>query len=457
MAVDAATQPAPSRAAPGAADLFTGRYSLRWPTERRAFWLTLLFAPLTVAFVSIVIPEHVSAQQVALLIVVAMVYVTIVRGRLLGTSIRAHERQLPDLHRIVERCARVLGMPMPHVFVREDLFVCITGMGLGQPYSLALSSVWLPHLEEDEIAFLVGAELGHIAAGHTRLTSLFSASGKENPFIALVFGAWLRRTEYTADRVGLLCCGSIDAAIRAIFKCSFHPLASRVSFVAFSDQRHELAVDPGLKMGEWLGESPYAVNRLRELQLFAESPAYDYWKAEFDRRRAALDASALPAPEVPWAPKDAGIFQRGLAFLVDYIVVSNIVSGVNFLTTPEVQEKYGKGAVPTSDLVGQAINQFLQQHGLTLAVSVAGYGMLALLFAYSALLVAFTGRTFGMMIFGLRVVRDDLARVSGGRAVWRYLLALVSVTLVVPLLFGLFRGRLLHDRLSHTRVIRGGA
>ena len=434
--------------------LFTSSDSLRWRTERRAFWLTLLFAPLTIAFVGLFIPEHFTAQQIATLIVVAMVYVTIARGRLLGTSIRAHEQQLPDLHRIVERCARLLRLPMPHIFVREDLFVCITGMGLGQPYSLALSSQWLPHLEEDEIAFLVGAELGHIAAGHTRLTSLFSASGKENPLVALVFGAWLRRTEYTADRVGLLCCGSLDSAIRAIFKCSFHPLASRVSFVAFSDQRRELTVDPGLKMGEWLGETPYAVNRLRELQLFAESPLFMRWKSEFDRRREEIESAGYVAPEMPWVPKDAGIFQRGLAFMVDWIVVSTIGIGVTKLPTYTL----GKNETPGVGYADwQALNTWLSQHGVSLTLSVGDANTFMFILAYSALLVAFTGRTFGMMIFGLRVVRNDLSRVGVWRAVWRYVLAAFSMILVFPLLFGLFRGRLLHDRLSHTRVIRGGA
>ena len=440
-------------------DLFASPVSLRWPTERRAFWLTLLFAPATVAFVSIVIPEHFSAQQVALLIVVAMVYVTIARGRLLGTSIRAHDRQLPALHKIVERCARLLGVPMPHVFVREDLFVCITGMGLGQPYSLALSSQWLPHLEEDEIAFLVGSELGHIAAGHTRLTSLFSASGKENPLVALVFGAWLRRTEYTADRVGLLCCGSLDAAIRAIFKCSFHPLASQVSFVAFSDQRRELTVDPGLKMGEWLGEAPYAVNRLRELQLFHESPLFERWKAEFDRRRDELDSAAAAPVDVPWAPKDAGTFRRALAYFVDFILVSNIVSGVDFLTAPTTVKQFGANAppIPSPTTLDQLIETWAKEHGMTIGITVGGFGELFLVLAYSALLVAFTGRTFGMMIFGLRVVRDDLTRVSAGRSIWRYFLAFFTFVLVVPLFFGLAKGRYLHDRFSKTRVIRGGA
>ena len=460
---DSPQQPVPQAAGPqqqGGTEFFRSPYSLRWPGENAWFWLTLLFAPATIAVVSLILPEHIGAQQVALLIVVAMVYVTIARGRLLGTSIRAHDRQLPELHRIVERCARLLRVPMPHVFVREDLFVCITGMGLGQPYSLVLSSTWLPHLDEDEIAFLVGAELGHVAAGHTRLTSLFSASGKENPVIALVFGAWLRRTEYTADRVGLLCCGSLDAAIRAIFKCSFHPLASKVSFVAFSDQRRELAVDPGLKMGEWLGETPYAVNRLRELQQFQESTAYGYWKAEFDRRRAELDAGIAAAAEAPWVPKDAGMFQRGLAFIVDYLVVSNIVSGVDVLTSTNFQQQFGKGAATTvsgADALGKALGTWLTQHGLLLTVSLGGVGVAFAVMAYCALLVAFTGRTFGMMVLGLRVVRSDLARVSGGRAIWRYFLMTLSLMLFIPLMFGLFTGRWPHDRLSGTRVIRAAA
>lgn len=429
---------------------------MRWRTERRALWLTLIFAPATIAVVGLVLPEHFTAQQIASLIVVAMVYVTIVRGRLLGTSIRAHERQLPELHAIVTRCSRLLGVPMPHVFVRDDLFVCITGMGLGQPYSIALSSQWLDRLEEDELTFLVGSELGHIAAGHTRLASLFSASGHENPFVALVFGAWLRRTEYTADRIGLLCCGSLDAAIRAIFKCSFHPLASRVSFVAFADQRRELELDPGLRMGEWLGESPYAVNRLRELQQFHASPLYAHWRAEFDQRASEIDSSPGVRPQETWVPKDAGIFQRGLAFFVDYIVVSVITSGVGVIATKTaVLGKNAPPLDPTDSL--QAFNAWLKAHNATVSLSFDDVSTVLLVLLYSAVLVAFTGRTFGMMIFGLRVVKSNLERVSASRVVWRYVLAFISFVTFIPLLLGLFSGRLLHDRLSGTRVVRGGA
>jgi uncharacterized RDD family membrane protein YckC len=210
-------------------------------------------------------------------------------------------------------------------------------------------------------------------------------------------------------------------------------------------------------MGEWLGESPYAVNRLRELQRFHESPLYAHWRAEFDRRASEIESSTYVAPEATRVTKDAGIFQRGLAFFVDYIVVSTITSGVDFLTTRSAE--LGKNAPPltTTDSAEQALNTWLKAHNATLSISLDSVSTTLLVLLYSAVLVAFTGRTFGMMIFGLRVVRNNLERVNAGRAVWRYALAFFSFVLFVPLLVGLFSGRLLHDRLSGTRVVRGGA
>ena len=101
---------------------------------------------------------------------------------------------------------------MPLIFVREDNFVPAVALGLGQPYALVLSSHWIELFSDDELAFVIGRELGHIAAGHTRFHSLLSVNGNENPLISLIFGAWLRRCALTCDKVGLLCCGSLDAA-----------------------------------------------------------------------------------------------------------------------------------------------------------------------------------------------------------------------------------------------------
>ena len=117
----------------------------------------------------------------------------------------------------------------------------VAALGFGEPYALVLSSHWIEVFEDDELAFMVGRELGHIAAGHTRFLSLLSVNGNENPLISLIFGAWLRRCTFTCDKVGLLCCGSLDAAIRAMGVAAFHEFGRKIDYQAFAEQHAEIA------------------------------------------------------------------------------------------------------------------------------------------------------------------------------------------------------------------------
>ena len=75
-------------------------------------------------------------------------------------------------------------------------------------------------------------------------------------------------------------------------------------------------------------------------------------------------------------------------------------------------------------------------------------------FLYAAVLVALVGRTFGMMVLGLQVVRPDFRRVGAGRAAWRYLVLFFSFASVVPVVGYLWRPPL-QDRITGTRVVRG--
>ena len=143
---------------------------------------------------------------------------------------------------------------MPLVFVREDNYVPVAALGFGEPYALVLSSHWIEVFRDDELAFMIGRELGHIAAGHTRFLSLLSVNGKENPLISLIFGGWLRRCTMTCDKVGLLCCGTIDAAIRAIGVAEFHEFGRKVDYQAFAEQHAEIEADNDLALGRLAGQ-----------------------------------------------------------------------------------------------------------------------------------------------------------------------------------------------------------
>jgi len=307
--------------------LFEGPASLRVPSERIAFWLTALLALPAALAIGYVLHESIGASQVALFIVLAMVYVTLARGRLLGSSVRVHQRQYPRVFTIARQACAALEIPMPLIFVREDNYVPVVALGFGEPYALVLSSHWIELFQDDELAFMIGRELGHIAAGHTRFHSLLSVNGNENPIISLIFGAWLRRCALTCDRVGLLCCGSLDAAIRAMGIAAFHAFGRQVDYETFAEQHDEVQSDSVLRWGEWLSAEPYATRRIASLRRFMVSTQYQAAESWFLRERSE-EPPALAAPgEVHVVPRDcAGWWRRFAAWGIDAVVVSAIIT-----------------------------------------------------------------------------------------------------------------------------------
>jgi hypothetical protein len=307
--------------------LFEGPSSLRDPSERIAFWLTALCALPAALLIGYILHESIGVSQVALFIVIAMIYVTLARGKLLGSSVRIHEAQYPRVFEIVKRTCAALDIPMPLIFVREDNYVPVAALGFGEPYALVISSHWIEAFEDDELAFMVGRELGHIAAGHTRYLSLLSVNGNESPLISLIFGAWLRRCTFTCDKVGLLCCGSLDAAVRAMGVAAFHHFGRKVDYQAFAEQSSEIAVDPVLRWGAWLGSEPYATLRIASLQRFIETHTYAAAEEWFLRERSD-EPPALPAPGTTTVVnKDcAGWWRRATAYGIDLVVVSAIIT-----------------------------------------------------------------------------------------------------------------------------------
>jgi len=426
--------------------LFKGAESVRAPGERAALIWSLLLMPLSIGLISAIF-KSVSMSELALLVVGGMVFVSISRGRLLGSSIRIDASQFPEIFAIVERTAARLGVDTPQVFVRDDVFVPISAVGMGEPYSLMISSQYLEHLRDGELAFLVARELGHIAAGHTRLTSLLSASGRENPVIALIFGAWLRRTEYTGDRIGLLCGASLQDAVGAIAITTFHAIGRRVDLNRLAEQQLELEADPTLRMGEWIGGVPYATKRMAELTVFDASPLAAAWRNRLAQPKEQIREVAVEN-ELPDQVKRrdcAPVMRRLIALAIDFFVVGAIIKNSDIVTaTTDADEK-------TKQIVVHGVHVGL---AAPIELGAATLSVLLGLMAYSAILVALTGQTLGMMVMELRVVTTRYRRPTIVQTVWRYVSGGVSILTSIALV-GFFMRIHPHDYLSRTRLVRG--
>jgi uncharacterized RDD family membrane protein YckC len=434
-----------------ASPLFTGPNSIRDRRERLAFVLTLVFAFPIAGLIGLAIHENIGIPTVALFIVVAMLYVTLARGRLIGSSVMIHEAQYPRVYEIVKSACARLEIAMPLIFVRDDNYVPVAALGFGEPYSLVLSSKWIEHFEDDELAFAVGRELGHIAAGHTRFLSLLSVNGNENPIISLIFGGWLRTCSHTCDKVGLLICGSLDAATRSIVISTFHSFGRHISMEQFTEQGREIASDGVLRLGEWLGGEPYATRRIGGLKSFWRSPKYETAHAWIERDVSQEPPVLAAAASAHVTRADcAGIFRRMWAIVIDSAVVT---AAVYVFADAKGHAPFTLGYYLTDkDLQMFASHSWFADVAAAF-IKYAGSATLTMTMLYLFLLVGIAGQTFGMMITGLRVVTTDFKPPGLGRALWRYLIA----WLLWPLIFGLapFMPKLmLHDRWSGTRLIR---
>jgi Zn-dependent protease with chaperone function/uncharacterized RDD family membrane protein YckC len=428
------------------AALFEGRDSLRVPGERAALWGCLGAAPLTIALASVVFPG-VSFSEFVLLVVGGLAFVSISRGKLLGSSIRIDERQLPELNAIVIDVATRLGMTPPQVFVRDDPFVPIAATGIGEPYALIISSQYYEHLRRGELAFLVARELGHIAAGHTRITSLLSVSGRENPLVALVFGAWLRRTEYTADRVGLLCADGIEDALGGISISTYHSIGRRVDMRAIAEQRRELQADASLRIGEWTAGMPYATNRLDALALFGGSALANQWRERLATPLAPATQIVAVQTGVVARRDCAPLTRRVAALTIDLLVIAAI------LKTP-LGASISSSTVKLDDPDVPQFFKALAAHAPTVHFAGESIGTLLVFFIYSAILVGLSGQTLGMMVTELRVVTVRYARPTIVQSFWRYIAAFGSAICALAIV-GFFVRVHPHDRLSRTRLVRG--
>jgi Zn-dependent protease with chaperone function/uncharacterized RDD family membrane protein YckC len=435
--------------------LFAGRDSLRVRGERSTFVWTLLTLPITVVVLGWVLQHAITWQEIALLVVVAMVYVSFARGRLLGGGLRVHAGQFGHVYAVVDECARRMRMPTPHVFVRDDPFVPVVAIGIGEPYAIVLSAQYVEHFGEDELRFLIGRELGHVAAGHTRFTSLLSANGRETGVIALAFGAWLRRIDYTADRVGLLCCGSLEVAIRAIAVSTFGSVGRKVDLGAFAEQLRELNEEPSLRIAEWTASTPYSTNRIAALHRFARDPLYARWAQRFAEN--AAQAPVADAREAVYA----SFWRRATALVVDLAVIQAIVPAALAVQRTFTPDPAATAALKelsadrdTPSWVAALVGHASQGH---VNISFGGNGILSLAMSvYVILLVGLVGQTFGMMVADLRVVGANRDRIGIGRAIGRYV-SLVGSLFAIVGWFSIFRRVQPYEKWSGTRLISGSA
>lgn len=207
----------------------------------------------------------------------------LLRGTLLGQTVKVTEKQFPSLYKLVERCARTLQVPVPQVYVANNPVMNAYTFGTEDDSFIVLHSALVDSFSEHELLFVIGHETGHIQNKHVVYnTALLLLQRMAEAFVGplvlpavVALNAWYRRAEITCDRAGLLCSQDLDAASRSFIKLAVGSkrLSDEVDMKEFLAQHDEAQGSVGRYM-EAFQSHPYLPKRIKALQAFAESELY---------------------------------------------------------------------------------------------------------------------------------------------------------------------------------------
>ena len=206
------------------------------------------------------------------------------RKQLLTKALKLTRGMMPGLYEVTDRCAQTLQLEAEiEIYVNQDgRFNAACYPPVKEKVLLVVTSALLEKFSQDELAFVLGHELGHYLFEHTRFPVdyiLENNGGSLSPLHAMKLYAWIRNAEVTADRVGMVCCRDFDVAANTFFKLSSGITSSSFQFsvkdylAQLEDLRHEVAqqeTDPQ----DWFSTHPFNPMRLKALEVFTRGRPY---------------------------------------------------------------------------------------------------------------------------------------------------------------------------------------
>jgi Zn-dependent protease with chaperone function len=219
-----------------------------------------------------------------------------------ANAVRVSERQFPRLHELYQDVCKTLDAPEEYdLFVSQTPIVNAGAYGMDEPF-IILNSGTVTLLEDEELSYVLGHELGHILSGHvlyrTMMFLLIQLANMGFPIVGLAARAvlmalleWYRKSELSCDRAGLLTVQDPEIVMRTMMKMAGGGKAEETNLDAFIMQAEEYktggdVADHVFKILNLLGTThPFYVLRVSEIRAWIEAGDYDrILRGEYTRR-----------------------------------------------------------------------------------------------------------------------------------------------------------------------------
>ncbi|HEX6926862.1 MAG TPA: M48 family metallopeptidase [Longimicrobiaceae bacterium] len=215
-----------------------------------------------------------------------------IRLAFLANAVRCSPTQYARVYRLYLRAASALDAPQEYpIFVSQSPVVNAGAYGMEKPF-IIVNSASLVLLDDDELQFVIGHEIGHIMSGHvlytTMMALLVQLAERGFPIVGLAARAvlialmeWYRKAELSSDRAGSLAVQKPEVGMRTMLKFAGGGTLSDTNLPEFIQQADayrqggDLA-DQIFKVLNLLGtDHPFPVLRVAELRDWFESGAYE--------------------------------------------------------------------------------------------------------------------------------------------------------------------------------------
>jgi Zn-dependent protease with chaperone function len=254
--------------------------SYRYPNEQLILGLTLL---LVTGVIAVTATATVCTSVLIIALAVALAYSSSRSHHqaLVQRAYRITPQKAPELTGILENCRTRLRVEPVEAFVTPSRDLNAYTFGLSSPKVIVVYSALLKIMDADELRFVIGHELGHIALGHTYLNSLVGgmagipSSSAASALLTMAFLSWNRACEHSADRAGLLACGKPDKAISALIKLVAGPAGGSRAGLELAYRQID-AEDDTLwgSLNEAFASHPMLIKRINALRSYAGSAQY---------------------------------------------------------------------------------------------------------------------------------------------------------------------------------------
>jgi hypothetical protein len=217
------------------------------------------------------------------------------REHYLAHAVRVDPQVLPALNRAFDEIRARSGVEAPmeaYVYAAFEMNAAV--VQAADRLLVVLSSGAVERLTPTQLDFVIGHELGHACFGHLDMpVQLVLRQNKLQPREVMQLLAWQRQAEISADRVGLVCCGDMEAAATALFKTlsGLGGADLRIDARQFACQWDELAGEISRCAGDarWETTHPFPPLRMKALLHF--------WQSERAAELIPAAAGATPLAE----------------------------------------------------------------------------------------------------------------------------------------------------------------